>query len=258
MADINELFDKYPDYDVFSGKTNRQKPVPASTPVTSSDVRSVTDYGDGFGIADKPVKNRKKPSGRNIITVLFFPILIIWLEIWLRAGCGEEFNILSLVYTLAFSIPAAFLLTFLCTFFGRLFNRSLCNIISFILTGFYITELCYFSIFGRFFTIHSFSFCSPEQFINALSDKGIIAAALIIPFIINLIFGRFIFEFGKLRASAKIMLILIAVIIQAGIILSLNYTDVDAGSKAVYISSSAENRQERFGLITMQWMEIIN
>lgn len=54
MADINDLFERFPDYDVFTGKTSNNTPKPAP-PVE----RPKNDYGDGYGKAVKPVKIKK-------------------------------------------------------------------------------------------------------------------------------------------------------------------------------------------------------
>ncbi len=78
MSDINKLFDQFPDYDVFTGKTKapkRQKRSPRTVPPEPV-VRSGSDYGDGFGKAIKTVKV-KSASGSNVLTLFYFPILIL-------------------------------------------------------------------------------------------------------------------------------------------------------------------------------------
>ncbi|MBR2280524.1 MAG: hypothetical protein IJ903_06355 [Ruminococcus sp.] len=257
MASVNDLFEQFPDYDVFSGKTEpvkNKQPLPHPEPV----LRAGSDYGDGFGLADKPVKV-KRTTGNNFLTVVFFPILILWLELVLRMACRESFNAISFLYLLGFTIPIATVLTLLCTFFGELFNRILCNIFAFTLTCFYITQLCYFSTFGAFLSFSSARPFSPEQFVAAISGNAFYVIALTAPFLLNLLFGHKIFGFRKLRIPAKLILIIAAVIIQIGTISALDLTkDAEASSSIIYNSSQTSKIQERFGIITMERLDLFN
>lgn len=281
MANINDLFDQFPDYDVFSGKTKPagEKAPELKTPEPKNPeprtpkprtprprkpepmkpepvMRSSPDYGDGFGIADKPIKV-KRVTGNNFLTIIYFPVLLLLLELILRLSCGLGFSAVSFLYTTGFTIPIASVFTLICTLFGNTFNRVLCNIFTFILTAFYLIELGYHDIFGRFLTFSTARVFSPEQFINAIADKYIYAIAIAVPFFINLIFGHKIFGFRKLRIPAKIVVIIIAVIIQIGAFSAMGLAK-DTDSERVYNSSSSESAFERFGLLTMERLDIFN
>lgn len=269
MADINSLFEHFPDYDVFTGKTKKVDTPPpqwddtpprreqaperqeAAAPVP---VRNLTsDYGDGFGKAQKLVTVKRK-TGNNFLSLIYFPALILWLEIVLNFACETPFNPISLLYTIAFSFSIAAVLTMICTLGPDTLNRLLCNVFTFSLTFFYFLQMVYYNIFKSFFTFSSFRGFSPGQFINALSDIKYYIIALIIPFVFNFLFGHRIFGFRRYRLSAKIAVILIAVIIQIAAISAVNF--IDSNSRKIYHSSSSVKVRERFGLLTMERLDI--
>lgn len=264
MANINDLFNKFPDYDVFSGKTAypKRNPRPKIKPDINpeidfeTDTREKTDYGDRFGVADKPVTVNNN-TGNNFLTVLFFPVLILWLELFLRIACSEGFSAVSFLYTLGFTIPIATVLTLICTLFGEIFNRILCNVFSFIITAFYLYQLCYFSVFGSFLTFSSIKAISPELFISAIMSKAFFAIAIVLPFFLNLLFGHKVFGFRRLRIPGKIIVLLVAVLIQIGTFSALNFTtEYDPESIRIYNSSDTMKIQERFGILTMERLDL--
>lgn len=268
MADINSLFEHFPDYDVFTGKTkkvdtpppqwddapSRREHAPQREDAKPVPGRNLTsDYGDGFGKAQKLVTVKRK-TGSNFLSVIYFPALILWLEIVLNFACETPFNPISLIYTIAFSFSIAAVLTLICTLGPDTLNRLLCNLFTFLLTFFYFLQMMYYDIFKSFFTFSSFKSFSPGQFINALSDVKFYLIALIIPFVFNFLFGHKIFGFRRYRLSAKITVILLAVIIQIAAISAVNF--IDSNSRKIYQSSSSENVRERFGLLTMERLDI--
>ncbi len=264
MADINSLFDKFPDYDVFTGKTERKHPKASDAPkprvqapdipAQNIDSRSASDYGDGFGKAIKPVQI-KRNKNNNFLSLFYFPILIIWLEFTLRLSCGIGFNPMSALYIIVFSIAAASAFTLICTFAGNFFNRLMCNLITLGLTFFYIFEMVYYSAFKTFFSASQTYSLNPEQFIYYIDKQKFFAIAAAVPLIINFLFGHRIFGFRKLKIPAKIIVIIIAVIISAAALSAVN--NVDAAAKSIYNSSSNQNIQERFGLLTMEILDIL-
>lgn len=253
MADLNNLFERFPDYNNFTGETETSTAEQAFEP----DTRAPNDYGDGFGQADRPVKVRNN-NGKNFLSILFFPILILWSELFLRLACNEGFNIISFLYTLGFTLPIAAVLTLLCTFFSGGFNRVLCNIFAFIITLFYIIEICYYYNCGSFLSFSFTALLAFEKILNAIIDKGLYCAAIIIPFVINLLFGHKIFGFKKFRIPAKLTVIVIAIIIQIAVIGAVNLTkDIDPSSRNIYYGSVPSTAvQERFGLLTMERLSI--
>ena len=274
MSDINKLFDRFPDYDVFSGKTkpakkprtaSRRAPVTtvkngAGTPVKRAPKKPapsepVRDYGDGFGKAVKPVKVKSQAKGA-FFSAVYFPLLIIWLEITLRFFCGEQLNPESLLYTAGFSLPIGFALTLICTFGSKVFNRVLSVLFTLAITAFYVFEAAYFSVFHSFFSFQNNSTFTFEQLLGALNGKVVFIIAFALPMMINLIIGHKIFPFNRLKISAKLTVIAAAVLIQLIAISAVNFTeDISAPvtSYKIYRSESPDiSVQERFGLLTME------
>lgn len=280
MSDLNKLFDQFPDYDVFTGKTKapkKRKRIQPNAPVSprkrpperrpeaprsvyeEPSPRPRTDYGDGFGKADKPVKIRSA-SGSNALTLFYFPILILWLEITLRLACSEDFALESMLYLLGFSLPISFALTLICTFGGNIFNRVLCNIFTFIITGFFFFEILYFSLYKGFLSFSNANPVSAQQLAGAVNDKKFYLIALIIPLLVNLLFGHRIFGFRKFKISAKIALLAVAVLIQ---LIAINVVNVSREAASPVTSYSLYHSfapdisvQERFGLLTMERLSV--
>ena len=277
MADINSLFEHFPDYDVFTCKTEKTDTPPPQwddTPpaqrqeippqryeipnrrenANPAPVENLTsDYGDGFGKAQKLVTVKRK-TGSNFLSLIYFPALILWLEIVLNLACETPLNPINLLYTVGFSFPIAAVLTLICTFGPNTLNRLLCNVFTFLLTFFYFFQIVYFDIFKSFFTFSSFRSFSTGQFINALSDVKFYLIALIVPYLFNLLLGHRIFGFRRYRISAKITVILLAVVIQIAAISAVNFAD--SNSREIYRGSSNKAVQERFGLLTMERLDI--
>ena len=72
----------------------------------------------------------------------------------------------------------------------------------------------YFSLYKGFLSFSDVKAVSAEQLTSAIADKKFYLIALIIPLVINLLFGHKIFGFRKFRIPAKISLLVIAVLIQ--------------------------------------------
>lgn len=266
MSDINKLFDRFPDYDVFSGKTKPpEKPRQNARRAPEAPVKRapkkqphpepVRDYGDGFGKAVKPVKVKSQSKGA-FFSALYFPILIIWLEITLRFFCGEELNPESLLYNAGFSLPIGFALTVICTFGSKVFNRVLSIFFTLAITLFYIFEAAYFSVFHGFFSFQNNSSFTFEQLFGALNGKILFVIVFALPMMINLIIGHKIFPFYRLKITAKLAVIAVAVLIQLIAISAVNFSeDISAPvtSYKIYRSESPDiSVQERFGLLTME------
>ena len=156
MSGLNDMFNEFPDYDVFTGETEpvkkrRRKPKPIR-----ENTRDPEDYGDGFGIYVE-----RKEYTRNFITVFYFLILILFLELVLRLSLLESFGFNSLLYTFTLSVPISAVLTFICTLFSQKVNRILSNIFTFIICFWFAFQLLYRVAEKHFFT---FSKPSPIEF----------------------------------------------------------------------------------------------
>lgn len=263
-----EMLDSLPDYDVFTDSTippepGGKKPKKAKSKKSLSASpragRANTDYGDGYGVY-------VDSSGRrhNFMTVFLFPVALLWLEIALRLGCKEGFEISSLIYIFFLTIPFASVLTFLCTLGSKGFNRVLSDIILLLLTLWYCFQLIYYDASGAFLTISSLArvgeiLSSLDVIIGAVLNVKYYVIAAFVPFLFNLLLGRYVFPFNRIRIPAKIVLLLAAVLFQLLAVTTVSFSKDSPSANSSYSLYYGELRQnsvqEKFGLFTMQRLD---
>ena len=261
MADFMDYVESLPDYNVFDDdsapeqdKPQQRRRVKKRRVVNS---QSPLDYNDGYGIY---VEHRVR--GHDYLTVFWFPILIMWLEFSLRIGCGEEFGFNSILYTGAFSMVAACVLTVICTFGGRVFNLVLSNLFTFILSVWFVIQLLYQGAEGRFMRVSDFTNADLSKLFSVMGSRALIMAVMLLPFLFSVIIGWKVFTFRRIRIPAKITLILIAVLIHlctaTMISLSKNNPYVDTSYNLYNKEFKINESADRFGLLTTQRLDITN
>ncbi len=272
ITDFDKLTENLPEYDVFNDST----PIGA-TPKKAKDIGFIeydeetdfrntynqeppeeeedhhTDYDDGFGVYQVEEKRR-----HNILTLLMFPLSILWLEIMLRINCQQNILSFSLIYICVFSFAFAGFFTLICTFADEKFNRTLANIILLLLTLLYLIQGIYFNSSGEFLTLSSFSKISWSEFFGGISANFIPLILMCIPLLLNLIFGRFIFPFRRIIAVGKIFLALAIVILHIlGIgIIAIDNICLPRSDKIYYTQLDANASQQRFGLLTTERLDV--
>lgn len=261
MADINDLFEVFPDYNVFDDSTTpaqKQRKVKkvkkSRTPETEiQDNRRRDDYNDGFGIYEV-----KKEQKQNFTTIFFFPLLILCLEFALRLSCGESFFTINLLYIFLFSIPFSCLLTFLCTFANARLNRHFARILALIVTLWYCLQIIYHQTFNEFLTFSQDcpKFDSLENFINAIVIQRIPLIIAVVPLIIFTLAGRFIFPFKKTPIPAKVSLILFIILFQFSALVAINFSSDAQIHSSYYGELNSVQAQENFGLVSMTELDI--
>lgn len=258
MNDMNELLNSLPDYDVLSesegsvGKPRKRRQKPRSIAE-----RDRADYNDGFGVYIE-----KREYTRNFFSVFFFPLAILWLELALRFGSNGDFGFNSLLYTFMFTVVAGCALSFLCTLGGQRFNRVLSDILTLILTLWFVFQLLFKACEGCFFTFSRMPYFKPDDFVAVLSEKWIVIAAMFVPFLFNLIFGRRLLPFRRIRIPAKITLLLITVLFWFStatmISLSKHNPYVNTSYNLFNLEFKENESADRFGLLTMQTLDVKN
>ena len=289
MSNFNELFDSFPDYDVFdpnnkeikssrmekvygnndfieydekrdfrNKKPIHQQQVHRQIPVEEpeQEPEHSADYGDDFGIY-KIYENKIK----NYATIFFFPLSILWLECGLRLGCGETLFSFNMVFVVLFSLSFSAVLTTFCTLFPERLNRVMVKILLFMLTIWYCTQLVHFGLTQSFITFSSFRFELPgtseiEKIMDMMSDKVYFLLMCFVPFVFNLFVGKYIFPFRKIQIPAKICLVLVAVLLHFSAVTLISFdknSENPLSNYSVYHESNNSNAlQEKFGLYTMQ------
>lgn len=303
MANINDLFESLPDYNVFDDsttpkksnkksvkkvnntsqkitthRTTQQKKKLTDSPknhrntqrtksnthsadnpvmVSREDRKSREDYRDGFGIYE--VQNEIK---QNFSTILFFPLLLLTLEGALRFSCNESFLTINLLFVFLFSMPLSFLLTFICTFGNARLNRHFVRAFTLVITLWYCLQIIYHDMFNTFlvFSAESAKISSMESFINSLVNQRVALLIAIIPLAFFTLVGRFTFPFKKVKVPAKIVLILLAVVFQFSGLVAVNcssyFTQDNSIHSSYYGYSTPDSVQEKFGLLTMEEIDI--
>ncbi|MCR5653899.1 MAG: hypothetical protein K6F88_08895 [Ruminococcus sp.] len=259
MADFNEYVESLPDYNVFDDNS-APAPVERRRPARRGNKRrerSPLDYNDGFGIYVE-----RKVKGHDYLIVFWFPILILWLEFSLRLGCGEDFGFNSIIYTGAFSMVFACVLTVICTFGGRVFNLVLNNLFTFILTIWFVIQLLYQGAEGKFMRVSDFTNADLSKLFAQMGDRLWIMIVMFLPFLFSVVIGWKVFTFRRIRIPAKISLILLAVLIQLStatmISLSKNNPYVDTSYNLYNKEFKINESADRFGILTTQRLDITN
>lgn len=261
MADFKEYLEDLPDYNVFDDKPETpESDRPADIREKrrrNKNAQKQTDYNDGFGIYVE-----HKIKGHDYFTVFWFPILILWLEFFLRLGCGESFGFNSILYTGAFSMVAACVFTVICTFGSRIFNLVLNNICTFILTLWFIIQVLYKSAEGSFMRIKDFTDIDVGNLFSSAGGKIWVIILMLLPLLFSLVIGWKIFTFRRIRIPAKISLILLAVLIHLSaatmISLSKNNPYVDTSYNLYNKEFKIDESADRFGLLATQRLDITN
>ena len=262
MADFKEYVENLPDYNVFEDNPSPARPPAQDMPRRrrvrkrrDMNAHSPLDYNDGFGIYIE-----RRTRGHDYLTVFWFPILILWLEFSLRIGCGEAFGFNSILYTGAFSMVFACVLTVLCTFGGRVFNLVVSNFFSVILTLWFMIQLLYQGAEGKFMRVSEFTNLDWGKLFSGISDRVGVFIIMLLPFLFSVIIGWKIFTFRRIRIPAKISLVLVAVLIHLSaatmVSLSKNNPYVDTSYNLYNKDFKINESADRFGLLTTQRLDI--
>lgn len=287
MSNINEMFDAFPDYDVFDernaeirparkkrrGKTDgfnyiqydEKKDFRNNLPDEEYDdfqeAEHSTDYRDGYGVY-RVYEERIK----NSASIFFFPFTFIWLEVFLRLGCLQPLYSFSMLFVVLFSLSISGVFTALLTFFGEKFNRAVVKIVVALITLFYCFQMVYFNLESCFWWFSKSanadgSIAEFNRVMDVMSDKVGYLLFSFLPLVLFFFFGKYLFPFRRTRFPAKVCLILAAVLLHFSALTLISFdkkTENPKSNYAVYHQlTEKEVVQERFGLYTMVTKEIV-
>ncbi len=221
-----------------------------------------SDYRDGF---DEPVSSAKAARG-NFFTLLYFPALILWLELVLRLSCGEGLSFVSFLYRFMFTVPIASVLTLLCTIGGARLNRVLCAAFTAALSIWFSVQILYFNVFRTFLTVSSIggtnqAMNSFDMILDAMRSRVLFLILTFLPLVLYIAFGKRLFPFRRIRMSGRLIVLGTAVLFAVAAPLII---DAATGGSQSNLSSHSLYRgelqqkpaQERFGMLTMQRIDI--
>ncbi|WSI02965.1 LTA synthase family protein [Sedimentibacter sp. MB31-C6] len=198
------------------------------------------------------------------LTLLFFPILIIYYEIVLKVSIfGDIFNA-GLLNMIMFSIPIGLVLYIISTSFGVRTNKIIMILFVLFLTFYYEAEYIYFKIFSTFASLYFFIGAGKatqfsDVLFNAIYKNLFQIIILLLPLILIVIFYKKV-TLNKSNKIFKLKLLGIAFIIHIfviGIIQTSNGGSLN--SKYLYSETFIIDKSiNRFGLLTTGRLDMKN
>lgn len=208
--------------------------------------------------------NSKDRKFRRIVSALFFPISIFYMEIVMMNHCFDELMGWGVFYTLMFS--AVFGLGVL--FISSLFNRKTGHIISIVLMGLITLymgiQAVYYTIFKNFTTLSQFGRAGDvvgefaSQTLNGIKASITTILLLLIPIVLLLIFGLGFRTKKRMRFSTGLLLLIAIVVFQfCGARFACLNTSGVMSYEYVYTGAFAPTLSvPRFGLLTTLRFEV--
>lgn len=234
----------------------------------NSDYGFGADYtvGNTFNNNFKSRNRRGKKLGK-ILSLIYFPLLLLWLESLVKLSSGlSVFS--GLLFTNLFSVPVGLLLMCLSTAAkNSRINRITAYSFNGILSVWYCAQLVYNNVFGTFFVINSITRGGTTQALNsvdmimtALASRWLFILLGFLPLALSIVFGKRLNLFEKTTLPLKGIVLGVAVAVQLLAILLVNSDKASSDSKSAYILYHGELQQnaacEKFGLFTMQRLDL--
>ncbi|HCS10800.1 MAG TPA: hypothetical protein DIV40_05020, partial [Clostridiales bacterium] len=194
---------------------------------------------------------------KNILKVLFFPLLILYYETILKVFIYDTVFNIGYVYMCLFSLPLGLLFYLLTTGFNEKTNKILFySIISF-LTLYYGAQIIYYRIFYTFTSFYSILVGTAKALgfidvlINTLLDNIAELIAVFLPIGLLVYFHRKI-QFNKIPKNYIIKVAVSAVIMQSAIVLTVLSSDIGILSPSYLYSETflVVESVDKFGLLT--------
>jgi arylsulfatase A-like enzyme len=212
-------------------------------------------------MTERSIMNTKK----NILKVLFFPLLILYYETILKVFIYDTVFNIGYVYMCLFSLPLGLLFYLLTTGFNEKTNKILFySIISF-LTLYYGAQIIYYRIFYTFTSFYSILVGTAKALgfidvlINTLLDNIAELIAVFLPIGLLVYFHRKI-QFNKIPKNYIIKVAVSAVIMQSAIVLTVLSSDIGILSPSYLYSETflVVESVDKFGLLTTGRLDIKN
>lgn len=189
--------------------------------------------------------------------MLFFPLSIIYMEMVFKISVLKTLFDSGLFYMFLFSVPAGLLCYILSGFFTDKINRIVSISLIVAISLIYIVQVVYYQIFTTFFALFSINGAGQVlqfwyEILAAITNNTAVIAALLVPFLFLLIWGRELIPAQKTARSTRIIMSGMAILIQ--ILATLSVRAADEGELSTYFlysrSSIPELSVSRFGLLT--------
>ena len=212
--------------------------------------------------------NFEKPIPKRYwLTLLYFPLAIFWMEFMVKFSANSVTPD-GLFFTFLFTIPIAFCLTVLCTLTkSRKANRVIASVFTGILSIWYGIQIVYRNVFGTYLVVNSIvnggakqALNSTDMILTAILSRLVFILLIFLPLILNVIFAKRLFMFQKQPIPLRISVIFLVVLVQIGSVALVTLDKESADTKSNYNLYYGDLQQnsvcERFGILTMQRIDI--
>lgn len=202
---------------------------------------------------------------KNIIRLMFFPVLILYFETFLKAFIYETVFNIGYVYMCFFSLPLGLLFYLLSTSFNEKLNKILFYLIISFLSLYYGAQIIYYRIFYTFTSLYSILVGAGK----ALSFTDVVFSALFsnipelitvfFPLIILAVFHRKI-QFDKIPKKHILKIAISAAVIQSAIVFAVLSSDAGMLSPSYLYTETflVVDSVDKFGLLTTGRLDIKN
>ena len=201
----------------------------------------------------------------NIIKLIFFPILIIYFETFLKAFTYETVFNIGYVYMCFFSLPFGLLFYLLSTSFSEKANKILFYLIVSFLSLYYGTQIIYYRIFYTFTSLYSVFVGAGK----ALSFTDVLSSALFnnIPELITVLLPLLVLSllhkkirFDKVPQKHILKIALSGAVIQSVIVFAVLSSDTGMLSPSYLYTETflVVDSVDKFGLLTTGRLDIKN
>jgi len=201
----------------------------------------------------------------KIIKIIFFPILILYFETFLKVFIYETVFNIGYVYMCFFSLPLGLLFYLLSTSFNKKANKILFYSIVSLLSIYYVAQIIYYRIFYTFTSLYSIligagkALSFADVLFSAIFDNIPELITIILPLIILFVFHRKI-QFDKIPKKHILKIAIFAAAIQCAIVFAVISSDSGMLSPSYLYTEtfSAVDSVDKFGLLTTGRLDIKN
>ncbi len=202
---------------------------------------------------------------KDLIYIIFFPVVIIYLESVLRISVFKTLLGSGYINMMLFSVPIGLLMSLLITSFSEKENKIVLILLIVLLSIIYISQYVYYKIFSTFLSLYSFIGAGQamqfwEEIIRAISKDIGPFIFLCLPLALTIIFNKNIKPISITNKKLKLKIIGISALIQAFIILIvINSNSGEISYSYLYSESFIIDKSvSSFGLLTTERLDCKN
>jgi len=204
-------------------------------------------------------------TNKNILKILFFPLLILYYETILRIFLFDAVFNMGYIYMCLFSFPLGLLFYLLSKAFNEKTNKILFYGIVIFLTLYYGVQIIYYRIFNTFTSWYSILAGTgkvlwfKDIIISVLLDNIFELIIVFLPLVLLLIFHRNL-QFNKIIKRYAVNIALSALVMQTAIVIAVLSSDTGVLSPSYLYSETflVVESVDKFGLLTTGRLDIQN